>query len=156
MTDPPVYEVFFTGRDDPRDGCIVIGEDTQPIFYRFETLPSYTGNPRTTVSSDCSFSSLTTVDLIYPLLDITLAPHSLTHSPTRALRYKGLSECRGDCRVYGLDERWLSTRTAHDRQPSITYDPVCDAWIDRQVRPHFRLFGLHYPRAHPQPLSCNP
>lgn len=49
MTEPPVYEVFFTGRDDPRDGCIVIGEDTRPIFYRFETPPSYVGNPRTTI-----------------------------------------------------------------------------------------------------------
>ena len=47
---PPVYEVFFTGKDDPRDGCIVIGEDTKPIFYRFETPPAYVGNPRTTVS----------------------------------------------------------------------------------------------------------
>jgi len=50
MSEPPVYEVFFTGKDDPRDGCIVIGEDTKPIFYRFETPPSYVGNPRTTVS----------------------------------------------------------------------------------------------------------
>lgn len=49
MGDPPVYEVFFTGRDDPRDGCIVIGEDTRPVFYRFETPQSYVGNPRTTV-----------------------------------------------------------------------------------------------------------
>ena len=48
---PPVYEVFFSGKDDPRDGCIVIGEDTKPIFYRFETPPAYVGNPRTTVSS---------------------------------------------------------------------------------------------------------
>lgn len=56
MAEPPVYEVFFTGRDDPRDGCIVIGEDTKPIFYRFETPPSHVGNPRTTVSCLCSFS----------------------------------------------------------------------------------------------------
>ena len=48
---PPVYEVFFTGKDDPRDGCVVIGEDTKPIFYRFDTPPAYVGNPRTTVSS---------------------------------------------------------------------------------------------------------
>jgi len=47
--EPPVYEVFFTGKDDPRDGCIVIGEDTKPIFYRFETPTSHVGNPRTTV-----------------------------------------------------------------------------------------------------------
>ena len=53
MSEPPVYEVFFTGKDDPRDGCIVIGEDTKPIFYRFETPPSYVGNPRTTVSLFC-------------------------------------------------------------------------------------------------------
>lgn len=47
--------------------------------------------------------------------------------------------------MYGLGTRWVSTRSAHDREPSITYDPLCDAWIDRQVRPHFRLFGLHLP-----------
>lgn len=51
MSEPPVYEVFFTGRDDPRDGCVVIGEDTKPIFYRFETPTAYVGNPRTIVSS---------------------------------------------------------------------------------------------------------
>lgn len=54
MAEPPVYEVFFTGRDDPRDGCIIIGEDTKPIFYRFETPPSFVGNPRTTVRSPFS------------------------------------------------------------------------------------------------------
>ena len=48
---PPVYEVFFTGKDDPRDGYVVIGEDTKPIFYRFETPTADVGNPRTTVSS---------------------------------------------------------------------------------------------------------
>ena len=45
--------------------------------------------------------------------------------------------------MFGL-ERWgLSARRAHDREPSITHDPVCDAWIDRQVSLGFRLFGPH-------------
>ena len=55
MAEPAVFEVFFTGKDDPRDGCVVIGEDTKPIFYRFETPPSYVGNQRTTVSAPLFF-----------------------------------------------------------------------------------------------------
>ncbi|KAG1782780.1 hypothetical protein EV702DRAFT_1176955 [Suillus placidus] len=31
------FEIYFTGRDDPRNGCIVIGEDTKPVFFEFET-----------------------------------------------------------------------------------------------------------------------
>jgi len=31
------YELFFTGRDDPRDGCVVIGRDVKPVFLEFET-----------------------------------------------------------------------------------------------------------------------
>ncbi|TFK27393.1 hypothetical protein FA15DRAFT_211809 [Coprinopsis marcescibilis] len=30
------YDLFFTGRDDPRS-CIVIGEDVKPIYFSFET-----------------------------------------------------------------------------------------------------------------------
>jgi len=37
MESSRVYEVFFTGKNDPRDGCVVIGEDTKPIFFRFES-----------------------------------------------------------------------------------------------------------------------
>ncbi|KAH0827011.1 hypothetical protein J3R83DRAFT_4680 [Lanmaoa asiatica] len=46
------FEIFFTGRDDPRDGCMIIGEDTRPVFFEFETalLPSST--TRTTIFSD--------------------------------------------------------------------------------------------------------
>uniref|UniRef100_A0A8H7Y594 DUF6593 domain-containing protein n=1 Tax=Psilocybe cubensis TaxID=181762 RepID=A0A8H7Y594_PSICU len=30
------YDLFFTGRDDPRS-CVIIGEDTKPIYLSFET-----------------------------------------------------------------------------------------------------------------------
>lgn len=30
------YDLFFTGRDDPRK-CVIIGEDTKPIYLCFET-----------------------------------------------------------------------------------------------------------------------
>ncbi|TFK42979.1 hypothetical protein BDQ12DRAFT_301898 [Crucibulum laeve] len=33
---PPTYDLFFTGRDDPRC-CVIIGEDTKPIYFCFET-----------------------------------------------------------------------------------------------------------------------
>jgi len=89
---PPVYEVFFTGKDDPRDGCVVIGEDTKPIFYRFETPPAYVGNPRTTVSYPSSFFfppsspslGVGAFDLIYPLLDNL---SSIPPSPPRRLPF---------------------------------------------------------------------
>ena len=127
-----MYEVFFTGKDDPRDGCIVIGEDTKPIFYRFDTPPSHVGNPRTTVSA------------IRPLLR---QPLSIP------LAHTDLPECWRDRRLHGLDICWLSARSPHDRQPSITHDPVCDAWIDGQVR-RFRLFGPHLPPPLPHtPIS---
>jgi len=48
-TPSAVYEVFFTGKDDPRHGAIVIGEDTKPQFFRFETPEVYMGDTRTTV-----------------------------------------------------------------------------------------------------------
>ncbi|KII89003.1 hypothetical protein PLICRDRAFT_592850 [Plicaturopsis crispa FD-325 SS-3] len=47
MSIPP-FDLYFTGRDDPRDGCIIIGEDVQPIYYEFETQSSHAGS-RTTV-----------------------------------------------------------------------------------------------------------
>ncbi|KAF8232310.1 hypothetical protein L208DRAFT_1272732 [Tricholoma matsutake] len=34
---PNTYDLFFTGRDDPRR-CVIIGEDTKPIYFCFETL----------------------------------------------------------------------------------------------------------------------
>lgn len=43
------FEIFFTGRDDPRDGCIVIGEDTKPVFFEFETAMVPPCSTRTTV-----------------------------------------------------------------------------------------------------------
>jgi hypothetical protein len=30
------YNLFFTGRDDPRS-CVIIGEDTKPVYFCFET-----------------------------------------------------------------------------------------------------------------------
>lgn len=30
------FDLFFTGRDDPRR-CVIIGEDTRPVYYCFET-----------------------------------------------------------------------------------------------------------------------
>jgi len=49
MSAQQVFEVFFTGKDDPRDGCIVIGEDTKPIFFRFETTLTTVDDTRTTI-----------------------------------------------------------------------------------------------------------
>jgi len=42
------YDLYFTGKDDPR-GCIMIGEDTKPVYLVFET--SYMPMTRTTVSA---------------------------------------------------------------------------------------------------------
>ncbi|KAF9452259.1 hypothetical protein P691DRAFT_661400, partial [Macrolepiota fuliginosa MF-IS2] len=33
------YQLFFTGRDDPRC-CMLIGEDTKPVYLSFETNPN--------------------------------------------------------------------------------------------------------------------
>ncbi|EGN95455.1 hypothetical protein SERLA73DRAFT_142157 [Serpula lacrymans var. lacrymans S7.3] len=47
------YELYFTGRDDPRDGCIIMGEDTKHIFFEFETsISDYMTNAQTTISSE--------------------------------------------------------------------------------------------------------
>ena len=44
------YDVYFTGsRGNPRQ-CIIIGEDVEPIFYRFETPDVFMTNTTTTVS----------------------------------------------------------------------------------------------------------
>ncbi|KAG2157399.1 hypothetical protein DEU56DRAFT_764440 [Suillus clintonianus] len=48
----PSFEIYFTGRDDPRDGCIVIGEDTKPVFFEFETQYMSPSTARTTISSN--------------------------------------------------------------------------------------------------------
>ncbi|THU90682.1 hypothetical protein K435DRAFT_672549 [Dendrothele bispora CBS 962.96] len=37
MESNPTYDLFFTGREDPRS-CTIIGEDTKPVFFSFETL----------------------------------------------------------------------------------------------------------------------
>ncbi len=48
MSDP-TYDLFFTGKDDPRR-CVVIGEDTKPIYLCFETSErGVTMNTRTLV-----------------------------------------------------------------------------------------------------------
>jgi len=46
------FKLYFTGRDDPRDASIVIGEDTTPIFFEFETAVVAPCLTRTTVSSN--------------------------------------------------------------------------------------------------------
>lgn len=43
------FKVYFSGRDDPRDACIVIGEDTKPVFFEFETAVVAPCLTRTTV-----------------------------------------------------------------------------------------------------------
>ncbi|KLO18792.1 hypothetical protein SCHPADRAFT_993244 [Schizopora paradoxa] len=43
------YDLYFTGsRGNPRQ-CIIIGEDVEPIFYRFETPDVYMTNTTTTI-----------------------------------------------------------------------------------------------------------
>jgi hypothetical protein len=46
------YDLFFTGRDDPRC-CVIIGEDTKPVYLCFETSERNLVMPnlRTMVSS---------------------------------------------------------------------------------------------------------
>lgn len=36
MSSSTTYDLFFTGRDDPRS-CVIIGEDTKPVYFCFET-----------------------------------------------------------------------------------------------------------------------
>ncbi|KAK0210576.1 hypothetical protein DFS33DRAFT_1370995 [Desarmillaria ectypa] len=51
MADP-TYDLFFTGRDDPRS-CVIIGEDTKPIYLCFDTPErSIAPSIRTTVLSN--------------------------------------------------------------------------------------------------------
>lgn len=53
-TDP--FTVFFTGKDDPRENLIVIGDTTYPIFYRFETPDAFTSlSARTTARTRSLF-----------------------------------------------------------------------------------------------------
>ncbi|KAF9218305.1 hypothetical protein BS17DRAFT_106945 [Gyrodon lividus] len=46
------FKVFFTGKDDPLDGCIVIGDDEKPVFFEFET--DFIAPSRTTICSNQS------------------------------------------------------------------------------------------------------
>jgi len=46
---PQAYALFFVGKSDPRDGCVVIGEDVKPVFFRFETPAVRLGDARTTI-----------------------------------------------------------------------------------------------------------
>ncbi|KAJ7109230.1 hypothetical protein C8R44DRAFT_635324 [Mycena epipterygia] len=47
------YNLFFTGRDDPRN-CVIIGEDAVPRFFCFETPERQINVTRTTVYSNTS------------------------------------------------------------------------------------------------------
>lgn len=51
MMTTPTYNLFFTGRDDPRS-CVIIGEDTKPVYFCFETSERnlIMSNTRTIVS----------------------------------------------------------------------------------------------------------
>ncbi|KAI5124491.1 hypothetical protein M0805_003018 [Coniferiporia weirii] len=44
----PAYDLYFTGSRDPCQ-CIIIGEGVEPLFFRFETLESFTATTRTMV-----------------------------------------------------------------------------------------------------------
>ena len=60
MSDP-TYDLFFTGRDDPRC-CVIIGENTKPIYLCFETPDRGTtgsSNIRTMVSAALHLRSTT-------------------------------------------------------------------------------------------------
>lgn len=47
---PAGYDLYFTGsRGNPRQ-CIIIGEDVEPVFFRFETPDVYMSYTKTTVS----------------------------------------------------------------------------------------------------------
>ncbi|KAJ3482659.1 hypothetical protein NLI96_g6834 [Meripilus lineatus] len=49
------YDLFFTGRDHPRDGCIMIGHvgaENRPVYYNFETANVTPTGTRTTVYRD--------------------------------------------------------------------------------------------------------
>lgn len=48
-TSASFFMLYFTGRDDPRD-CIIMGEDTKPVFIEFQTPNCYISDVRTTVS----------------------------------------------------------------------------------------------------------
>ncbi len=57
MTPKEPYDLFFTGRDDPRHGSIMmgyVGVDIRPVYYSFDT-PDTPEETRTTVSSPGSF-----------------------------------------------------------------------------------------------------
>lgn len=43
------FQLCFTGRDDPRDECMVMGEDAKPVFFEFETAMLSPFTTRTTV-----------------------------------------------------------------------------------------------------------
>ncbi|KAK7467067.1 hypothetical protein VKT23_004128 [Stygiomarasmius scandens] len=50
MDSDPTYDLFFTGKEDPRS-CTIIGEDVKPVFFSFETLErDVTSSTRTIVT----------------------------------------------------------------------------------------------------------
>ncbi|KAJ7219134.1 hypothetical protein GGX14DRAFT_18632 [Mycena pura] len=51
------FNLFFTGRDDPRH-CMLIGEDTTPRFFCFETERHVHGARTTVISSNNQVASL--------------------------------------------------------------------------------------------------
>ncbi|KAI0071814.1 hypothetical protein K474DRAFT_1712146 [Panus rudis PR-1116 ss-1] len=54
MTEDDPYDLFFTGKDDPRDGCIMMGHvGARPIYYHCETTTT-TNSTRTTFYRDAN------------------------------------------------------------------------------------------------------
>jgi len=51
MAPQPLYDVYFTGSQGNPRQCIVIGEDVEPVFIRFETPEVFMPTTRTTVST---------------------------------------------------------------------------------------------------------
>ncbi|KAH7910644.1 hypothetical protein BJ138DRAFT_1180114 [Hygrophoropsis aurantiaca] len=52
MASPLSYKLYFSGNDDARDGCLIIGEDTRPVFFELDTSPGPNYAVTTTISSD--------------------------------------------------------------------------------------------------------
>lgn len=53
MSQQELYDIFFTGKDDIRDGCIMmghVGKQNRPVYYHFVTEKNAVSDTRTTVN----------------------------------------------------------------------------------------------------------
>ena len=81
------YDLFFTGRDDPR-GCLIIGEDTKPIYFCFETAVKHLSAARTIVSRPCPTTLNTICEAafaLFPLSGSRVRCMAVTNSTSRSL-----------------------------------------------------------------------